>query len=102
MDARRAAKTADDALAPMAPTRLAGARSLVAAPPAADGDTKRVGEKVDEFDGRRDDAERGLVLDCEPLSVSLPPPLFGEDWARLSVSLRLADTGCDSGDCSCT
>ena len=74
---------------------------MVAEPPEADGDTKRVGGgKVDEFDGRRDDAERGRVLDCEPLSVSLP--LFGEDWARLSVSLRLADTGCDSGDCSCT
>ncbi len=78
MDALRAAKTAEDALVPMAPTRL-DVRSFGAAAPEADGDTRRVGgENVDEFDGRRDEVERGVVLDCEPLSVSLPP-LFGED-----------------------
>ncbi len=104
MDALRAAKTAADALVPMAPTRLADARSFGVAAPEADGDTRRLGENVDKFDGRRDDVERGVVLDCEPLSVSLPPPppLFGEDWARLPVSLRLADTGCDKGDCNRT
>ncbi len=103
MDARRAAKTAADALVPMAPTRLADARSFGAAAPEANGDTNRVGgENVDEFDGRRDEVERGVVLDCEPLSVSLlPPPLFGEDWAKLPESLRVADTGCDMGDCNC-